>query len=51
VDTVATVVAEYADLAASGALSAEAETLEAVLEADRWSRARAEELTGAAASR
>ncbi|HXR71096.1 MAG TPA: 1-deoxy-D-xylulose-5-phosphate reductoisomerase [Actinocrinis sp.] len=51
VDTVATVVAEYADLAASGALSAEAATLEAVLEADRWSRARAEELTGAAASR
>jgi len=51
VDTVATVVAEYADLAASGALSAEAATLEAVLEADRWSRARAEALTGAAASR
>ncbi|HEU5427527.1 MAG TPA: 1-deoxy-D-xylulose-5-phosphate reductoisomerase [Actinocrinis sp.] len=51
VDTVATVVAEYADLAAGGALSAEAATLEAVLEADRWSRARAEELTGSAVSR
>ncbi|HEU5355376.1 MAG TPA: 1-deoxy-D-xylulose-5-phosphate reductoisomerase [Actinocrinis sp.] len=51
VDTVAAVVAEYADLAATGVLSAEAATLEAVLEADRWSRARAEELTGSAASR
>jgi 1-deoxy-D-xylulose-5-phosphate reductoisomerase len=50
VDTVAAVVAEYADLAAAGALSAEAATLEAVLEADRWSRARAEELTGSAVS-
>ncbi len=50
VDTVAAVVDEYSDLAASGQLAAEAATLEAVLEADRWSRARAEELTGSAVS-
>jgi 1-deoxy-D-xylulose-5-phosphate reductoisomerase len=48
VDTVAAVVDEYSALAASGQLAAEAATLEAVLEADRWSRARAEELTGSA---
>ncbi|WP_414642005.1 1-deoxy-D-xylulose-5-phosphate reductoisomerase [Actinocrinis sp.] len=46
VDTIEAVVAEHADRAQS----AEAATLEAVLEADRWSRARAEELTGSAVS-
>ncbi len=46
VDTVAAVVAEHSDRPES----AEAATLEAVLEADRWSRARAEELTGSAVS-
>jgi 1-deoxy-D-xylulose-5-phosphate reductoisomerase len=47
VDTVAAVVAEHADRAESGNPT----TLEAVLDADRWSRARAEELTLAVAAR
>ncbi len=46
VDTIAAVVAEHAERAES----AKPTTLEAVLEADRWSRARAEELTVAVAA-
>jgi 1-deoxy-D-xylulose-5-phosphate reductoisomerase len=44
VDTIAAVVAEHADRAEA----AEPATLEAVLAADRWSRARAEELSAKA---
>jgi 1-deoxy-D-xylulose-5-phosphate reductoisomerase len=47
VDTVAAVVAEHADRAEAQ----QAATLEAVLDADRWARARAEELTLTAAAR
>ncbi|WP_369015827.1 1-deoxy-D-xylulose-5-phosphate reductoisomerase [Actinocrinis puniceicyclus] len=46
VDTIAAVVAEHADRPQS----AEVASLDAVLEADRWSRARAGELTGTGAA-